>query len=70
MPVINVDVSDRTSSFVKILGLYPKLYQINRASALKHITLTSQNFIDNTGNGFVHGKYIILTGLSLYLLSD
>ena len=37
-----------------ILGLYPKLYQINRASVLKHITLTIQNCIDNIGNGFVH----------------
>ena len=45
----------------KILGLYSKLYQINRASVLKHITLTSQNCIENIGNGFVHGKYIILT---------
>ena len=44
-----------------------KLYQINRASVLKHITLTSQNNIENIANGFVHGKYCTLTGLSLYL---
>ena len=31
---------------------------MNRASVLKHINLTSQNCIDNIGNGFVHEKYI------------
>ena len=50
-----------------MIGLHTTLYQINRVSVLKHITLTSQNCIDNTGNGFAHGKYITLTGLSLYL---
>ena len=50
-----------------IIGLYSILYQINRASVLKHITLTIQNYIDHIGNGFVHRKYIILTGLSLNL---
>ena len=29
------------------LGLYTKLYQINLASVLKHITLTSQNCIEH-----------------------
>ena len=53
-----------------IICFYTKLYQINRASVLKHITLTSQNCIDNMRNGFVHGKYIILTGLSLSMQSD
>ena len=70
MPVIYLDVMIKTVNLFKILGLYPKLYQINRASVLKHITLTSQNCIDNIRNGFVHRNYIILTGLSLYLLSD
>ena len=31
--------------------------------SLHSSTLTSQNSIDNRGNGFVHGKYVILTGL-------
>ena len=50
-----------------ITWIYAKLYYINRTSILKHITLTSQNCIDKIANGFVHEKYIILTGLSLYL---
>ena len=41
------------------IHLYTKLYQIDMASILKHIALTSQNNIDNVANGFVHGKYII-----------
>ena len=35
---------------IYITGLYTKLYQINRASVLKHITLTSQNCKDSIGN--------------------
>ena len=50
-----------------ITVIYKKLYQINRAPILKHISLTSQNSKGDIANGFVHGKYIILTGLSLYL---
>ena len=34
-----------------IIGLYSKLYQNNRASVLKHITLSNKNYIDNIGNG-------------------
>ena len=37
------------------------------ASILKHITLISQNSKGNIVKGFAHGKYIILTGLSLFL---
>ena len=44
--------------------------QISRASVLKHITFTIQNCIDSVINGFVHGKYINLTALSLYPWSD
>ena len=53
-----------------MIDLSIRLYQINRYSVLKQITLTSQNCIDKIGNGFVHRKYTILTRLSLYLQSD
>ena len=50
-----------------ITVLHTKLSQINRASILLHITLTSPNSIGNTANCVVHGKHIILTGLSFNL---
>ena len=48
-----------------ITVIYTKLYQINSAA----ISLTRQNSKGNIANGFVHGKYTILTWLSLFLLS-
>ena len=36
-----------TVNLFQTLRLYPKLYHINRASVLKHITLASQNCINN-----------------------
>ena len=37
------------------------------ALILKQITLTSQIGLYNKANGFVHGQFTMLTGLSLYL---
>ena len=46
-------------NYQNMICLFAKLYQINRASILKHITLTCQNCIDNITKGLVHGKHCI-----------
>ena len=38
---------------------------MDRAFILKHVTFVESNSIYNIANGFVHGKYIILTGYHL-----
>ena len=43
-------MSDKISLCVRYNRFYTKYNQINRASVLKHITLTSQHCIDNIGN--------------------
>ena len=61
MSVISIMcVRDRSSLLVNITVLFTKIYQ-------KLITLTSKNSIENKANGFVHGKYITISGLSLHL---
>ena len=51
-----------------ITVIYTKLYQINRASILKHNSLTSQNSKGYIANGFVHGKYIIFIIHMVFML--
>ena len=53
-----------------ITYIYVKSYQINWDSIPKPTTLTTTKCIQNISDGFVHGEYIVITGLSLHLLSD